>query len=102
LTIEFKSETGVTHWTLRCDPVGGDAPDAAATCRVLFGTRHPINPIMMHPMSPIMPRIMCPMILISSKQIIVDGTWFGKKVHRVFIDGGCDLLLFNSLVKTFS
>ena len=28
------------------------------------------------------------------------GTWYGKKVHRVIIDGGCDLPIFNSLDKT--
>ncbi len=51
----------------------------------------------------ILPRrhIMCPMILISGEQIIVDGTWFGKQVHRTIIDGGCDLPVFNNLAKTF-
>jgi hypothetical protein len=44
---------------------------------------------------------MCPMIMVSGKQIVVDGTWFGKKVHRVIIDGSCDLGIFNSLNRTF-
>ena len=82
-----------THWTLHCDPVGGTAPNPAAMCKALFGAKTTF----------MLPRrhIMCPMILVSGKQIVVDGTWFGKKVHRVIIDGGCDLPVFNNLAKTF-
>jgi hypothetical protein len=82
-----------TRWTLRCDPVGGTAPNPAALCKTLFGSKSTF----------ILPRrhIMCPMILVSGKQIVVDGTWFGQKVHRVIIDGGCDLPFFNNLSKNF-
>lgn len=94
ITLTDKAEGMVKRWTLRCDPVGGNAPDGAAACKALFGARHPFSPAMRH--------VMCPMIIISGKQITVDGTWFGQKVHRVIIDGGCDLPIFNSLDKTFS
>ncbi|HYK34204.1 MAG TPA: SSI family serine proteinase inhibitor [Streptosporangiaceae bacterium] len=85
----------VTHWSLRCDPPGGTTPDPAAACKALFGHKNTLIPLRRHTM------IMCPMILVSGKQIIVDGTWFGKKVHRVLIDGECDLPIFNSLAKIF-
>lgn len=81
-----------THWTLRCAPAGGTAPNPAAMCKTLFGSKETF----------ILPKrhIMCPMIMVSGKQIIVDGTWFGQKVHRVIIDGGCDLEIFNNLSKS--
>jgi hypothetical protein len=96
LTIKVTDEADgkVAHWTLRCDPPGGTTPDPAATCKTLFGTKNVLTPLRQH--------IMCPMIMVSGKQIIVDGTWFGKKVHRVITDGGCDLMIFNNLSKTFN
>ncbi|HUD38150.1 MAG TPA: SSI family serine proteinase inhibitor [Streptosporangiaceae bacterium] len=81
------------HWTLRCDPVGGTAPDPAATCKVLAATKEAFGPVKKN--------IMCPMILASSKQIVVSGIWYGHKVHRIIIDGECDIGLFNNLNKTF-
>ena len=92
ITVTDKAVGTAKHWTLRCQPAGGTTPDPARACRVLFGTRHPFGPVR---------HVMCPMIIISGKQIVVDGTWFGQKVHRVIIDGGCDLPMFNSLVRTF-
>lgn len=83
----------VKHWTLRCDPPGGTTPDAAAVCKTLFGTKYALDPLKRH--------VMCPMIMVSGRQIIVDGTSFGKKVHRTIIDGECDLSIFNSLAKIF-
>lgn len=96
LTIKVtnKADGKVTHWTLRCDPAGGTTPDPAAACKTLFGTKNVFTPLKRH--------IMCPMILVSGKQIVVQGTWFGKQVHRVIIDGGCDLPFFNSLARTFN
>lgn len=94
LSIKIANEGGkVTRWTLRCDPPGGTSPDPAAACKALFDAKNPFSPQVRH--------VMCPMIMVSGKQIIVDGTWFGKKVHRVIIDGSCDLGIFNSLARTF-
>lgn len=95
LTIKVTDEANgkVSHWTLRCDPPGGTTPDPAAACKTLFGTKEALMPLRHH--------VMCPMIMVSGKQIIVDGTWFGKKVHRVIIDGECDVSIFNSLAKVF-
>jgi len=92
ISLVSHSPNKTTHWTLRCDPVGGTAPDPAGLCRTLFGAKDTIISMRRH--------IMCPMILVSGRQIIVDGTWFGKKVHRVIIDGGCDVAIFNNLTKS--
>jgi hypothetical protein len=96
LTIKVtdRADGKVTHWTLRCDPPGGTTPDPAAACKALFGHRDTFKPLRhLH--------VMCPMIMVSGKQIVVDGTWFGKQVHRVIIDGACDLPIFNNLSKIF-
>jgi Subtilisin inhibitor-like len=82
----------VRHWTLRCEPSGGTHPAAAATCAALLRMKNPFAP----------PKHMnCPMILRSDRRIVVSGTWFGKKVHRVILDGGCDLRLFAKLGQIF-
>jgi hypothetical protein len=82
-----------SHWTLRCQPVGGTAPDPAAACKALFGVKKALNRLK-KPM-------MCPMIMVSSEQIVLKGKLFGKPVNRVITDGGCDVGIFDSLKKTF-
>lgn len=80
------------HWTLHCDPPGGTHPAAAATCTALLKLKNPFAP----------PKhANCPMIVHSDRRITVNGTWFGKKVHRVIADGGCDLRLFTKLDQIF-
>jgi hypothetical protein len=81
------------HWTLQCEPAGGTSPDPAAACRALLGVRRPFAPVSKFKM--------CPMILASSEQIEITGTWFGQKVNRVIVDGGCDVGMFDSLKRTF-
>jgi len=51
------------------------------------------------PFAPIAKEKNCPMLLLSNKKILVTGTWFGVKVHRLVVDGGCDIALFDSLNK---
>jgi hypothetical protein len=41
------------------------------------------------------------MILRSNRRIVVTGTWFGTKVHRLLVDGGCDMTLFSKLDRIF-
>ena len=93
ISIVHGTTSGPAHWTLHCAPVGGTAPDPAAACKALFGLRAPF--------APIKKVMMCPMIMVSAEQIQITGTWYGKKVHRVITDGGCDLSVFNRLHKTF-
>jgi hypothetical protein len=93
VSIVHGTVSGPAHWTLHCAPAGGTAPDPAAACKALFGLRAPF--------SPVKKVMMCPMIMVSAEQIQITGTWYGKKVHRVITDGGCDLSVFNRLHKTF-
>ncbi len=88
-----KGGAGPSHWTLRCQPVGGTAPDPAAACKALFSVRKKLNSLK-KPM-------MCPMIMVSAEQIVLKGKLFGQPVNRVITDGGCDVGIFDSLKQTF-
>jgi len=77
--------------TLTCDPAGGSQPAAAAACSVLLKLKNPF--------APIAKEMNCPMLLRSNTKILVTGTWFGDSVHRLVVDGGCDMALFDSLHK---
>jgi subtilisin inhibitor-like len=80
------------QWTLNCEPTsGGRQLDAAAACSTLLKLSNPF--------APRSKGIACPMILRSDRKILVTGTWLGKAVHRVVLDGGCDMVLFSKLDK---
>ena len=81
-----------TPKTLTCEPAGGNQPAAAAACTVLLKLKK-------NPFAPIAGATNCPMLLRSNKKILVTGTWFGVTVHRLVVDGGCDIALFDSLNK---
>jgi hypothetical protein len=91
LSITVQNGVGTTaqHWTLRCDPASGTHPHPAATCSALLRIRDLFTPPPTHRM--------CPMILASAKRATFTGTWFGSKVHRTVVDGGCDLAVWSKL-----
>jgi hypothetical protein len=82
------------HWTLRCDPVGGTHPDAAAACATLLKAKTPFAPT---------PKgVECPMIMVGSKTATVKGTYFGKHVDTRFTEGGCDLARWAKIGQIFN
>jgi hypothetical protein len=89
ITIQGAPGTAPRHYTLRCDPVGGTQPHAAATCAALLAIKHPFAKPKRHQM--------CPMIMASSKRMIISGDWYGQKVRKTVQDGGCDLALWTKL-----
>jgi hypothetical protein len=95
LSITHGTGTKAVHWTLRCEPAGGTEPDPAAACKTLLGVKDPFAaaPRRLH--------VMCPMILASAEEVTVTGTWFGHKVHRVIVDGGCDVGLWSEIGQVF-
>ena len=98
VSLTFKVNTGrgtpvLKHWTLHCQPTGGSQASAATACNALLKLKNPFAP----PSA----AVACPMILLSNKKIVVTGTWFGTRVHRVVVDGGCDMALFSKLNKIF-
>jgi hypothetical protein len=76
-------------WTLRCDPDSGTHPHPAVACATLLRIHNLFSPTPAHRM--------CPMVVASAKRVTLTGTWFGKKVNRTIIDGGCDLATFSKL-----
>jgi hypothetical protein len=89
ITMQGAPGTAAKHWTLRCDPAGGTHPNAAATCTALLAVKNPFGTPKAHQM--------CPMIMASSKKLIFTGTWYGKKINRTILDGGCDLTRWTRL-----
>lgn len=83
ITVLNGPDKKIRHWTLQCDPAGGTHPHAAQACGALLALKNPFAPIRAGQE--------CPMILASSRRVTFAGTWFGAKVDRTIIDGGCDL-----------
>jgi hypothetical protein len=83
ITVLGTPGTTARHWTLTCEPTGGTRPDAAAACIALLRVKTPFAPV---------PRgIECPMILASSGEATIKGTYFGQPVNTTIRDGGCTL-----------
>lgn len=94
VTITIRIGHGVPRSsTLRCQPAGGTHPDPAAACRALLAVKDPFAP-QRH-------RLVCPMIMANAEQATISGIWFGHKVHRIVIDGGCDIGLWTALHTVF-
>jgi hypothetical protein len=91
LTVTVQNGPGqkVSRWTLTCDPAGGTHPHAAQACAALTALKDPF--------APIRKGLECPMILASSRRVTFAGTWFGAKVDRTIVDGGCDLANWSKL-----
>jgi hypothetical protein len=94
LVIEVTSHPGAKpqHWTLRCDPVGGNHPDAGAACRVLEHTKNPFPPTR--------PNMMCPAAA-DSRTATIRGTWFGHPVNATYTQNGCGLLRWRRIWQVF-
>ncbi|HEX9034870.1 MAG TPA: SSI family serine proteinase inhibitor [Streptosporangiaceae bacterium] len=99
LTLTMTNGTGhaLVHRTLRCDPPSGTGPDPAAACKALL--RLKMTGKGSQPFAPASKHLICPMIMMSDKRIVVTGTWYGLKVRRIVLDGGCDVALFESMSK---
>jgi Subtilisin inhibitor-like len=87
-------DTTAKHWTLQCEPTGGNYPDAPAACTKLTQLRTIFYPAPVH--------IMCPMIMADASSYIVYGTFLGQKVHETIPDGGCSLSRWNELKGIFN
>jgi Subtilisin inhibitor-like len=82
------------HWTLRCDPTGGTAPNAATACSALLKMKTIFKP---QPN-----KVMCPMIIADARTYVISGTFLGAPVHESIIDGGCDLARWSNLNQIFN
>jgi hypothetical protein len=83
ITVLNGPDKKISHWTLQCEPAGGTHPDPTQACAALEAIKNPFAQVRTGQD--------CPMILASSRRATFVGTWFGAKVDRTIIDGGCDL-----------
>ncbi|HEY2640041.1 MAG TPA: SSI family serine proteinase inhibitor [Streptosporangiaceae bacterium] len=82
------------HWTLRCEPAGGNYPDPPGACAKLLKW----GDIFARPIG----HVMCPMIMTTAQRITVTGTYFGKKINETIVAGGCDLSRYYKLRQVFN
>jgi hypothetical protein len=80
--------------TLRCDPDGGTVPDPVTACAQLLADPGLLSP------QPLGHAIACPMIMTTGRAV-VDGTYLGRQVHEIIVDGGCDLQRWAELMQIF-
>ena len=81
-------------WTLRCAPVGGTLPGAAAACRQLLALRAPF--------APVRPRTACTEIYGGPQEALVTGTFRGRRVHARFNRvNGCEIARWDRVAVLF-
>jgi hypothetical protein len=85
--------------TLTCDPVGGDAPNAAGACAGLNKVAAAKGG---DPFAPTPKGQMCTQIFGGPQTATVKGTWKGKKVDTTFSrKNGCEVKRWNDLAALF-
>jgi hypothetical protein len=96
LRVSFSGSDGIAqrHYTLQCEPDGGNIADAAAACAKLM--KHGANMF-----GPLPRHVACPMIIASGGRATVSGTYLGRPVHVTVTDGGCDLSRWAELAQIF-
>src|SRR5260370_16365374 len=62
------------HWTLRCEPAGGNFPDPPGACAKLLKW----GDIFARPIG----HVMCPMIMTTAHRITATGTYFADKITQ--------------------
>ena len=81
------------HWSLQCDPAGGNVADPQSACHRLLAQRSIFSPPAHN--------VMCPQIMSDAPAFLVSGTFLGQKVHETIRAGGCDLGKWSVLHKIF-
>jgi hypothetical protein len=79
-------------WTLRCEPVGGNHPDAQSACSTLLSAKAPFSTAHPH---------MCPMIVAGTQTATVKGTFLGKHIDTKFNRVGCGVERWNKVGQLF-
>jgi Subtilisin inhibitor-like len=97
LSVSFSGSAGIApeHFTLRCEPAGGTVSDPAAACAKLMKRGASL-------FGPMPVRVACPMIMASARRVTVTGTYLGRPVHELVVDGGCDLSRWAEFGKIFN
>ncbi len=89
ITVQSGRARRPSHWTLTCDPAGGTHPHADAACAALLADQEPVRADRRGPK--------CPMILANARRSPSTGTWYGARVDRTIVDGGCTMATWSKL-----
>jgi hypothetical protein len=92
ISVKAKPGTKAHTWTLRCDPVGGNHPDAQSACNTLLKVKSPFSTSHPH---------MCPMIVAGLDTATVKGTFLGKHIDTKFNRVGCGVERWNKVGQLF-
>jgi hypothetical protein len=97
LSVRFSGSASIApeHYTLRCEPAGGTVSDPAAACTKLMKQGISL-------FAPVRVQMACPMVMASARRVTVTGTYLGRPVHEVLVDGGCDLSRWAEFGKIFN
>jgi Subtilisin inhibitor-like len=93
VTFAAIAATPARHYTLTCEPAGGTTPDPAVACAKLLTGDNIFAP---RPL-----KLLCPMVMEGSGRATITGTYFGREVHMVIVNGGCDLASWAKLKAIF-
>ena len=99
ITVRMGPSADPIKRTLTCDPVGGDAPNAAAACAGLAKVSAAKGG---DPFAPTPKGQMCTQIFGGPQTATVKGTYKGKKVDATFgRKNGCEVKRWNDLAAIF-
>lgn len=92
LTVSVTAKPGAKprEWTLKCNPPGGDHPDAKKACAALTKAKNPFKPTPKNRM--------CTQIFGGPQKAKINGTWNGSKVDATFSrKNGCEVDRWNAI-----
>ncbi len=97
LSVSFSGSAGIApqHFTLRCEPAGGTVSDPAAACAKLMKRGTSL-------FGPLPAQMACPMVVAGARRATVTGTYLGRPVHELVVDGGCELSRWAEFGKIFN
>jgi hypothetical protein len=94
ITVRSSESAAPRTWTLRCDPIGGNHPDATAACAAIERARNPFAPV---------PKDMaCTQIYGGPQTATIVGTWKGERVNAAYKrTDGCEIARWQQLATVF-
>jgi len=99
ITVKMSPTAEPIKRTLKCNPPGGDAPEAASACAALMKVAAVKSG---DPFAPTPPGQMCTQIYGGPQTATVKGTWNGRKVDTTFgRKNGCEVKRWNDLAALF-
>jgi hypothetical protein len=94
ITVRSDQNVAPQTWTLRCDPPGGDHPDAAAACAAIAKAERPFAATAKDQI--------CTQIYGGPQTATIEGTWKGQPVKATYSrTDGCEIARWKKLEAVF-